>query len=237
MLDIINNPYFIIFFAAIVFSFIYVVFHSETIPAFIFLLLSSLGAIYEAAAMQKVAFLKAIILPLLLIILIFTKFIKKDEKPIAIGAPLLLFMYGTYVIVNSMMHGADINDYRAYFGILLIPVVVAFCPDKEKTVKYLTIAFAIWGAINLFEVVATWSVYGWAKAYSAGDAFHTSHRSIGLMGHSTLMGVYFVIAINAAHVLYYQAKTRFSQILWLGLGIVLLMGLMGTLSRVQLPDG
>jgi O-antigen ligase len=107
-------------------------------------------------------------------------------------------------------------------------VVIALTPQKEQTVRYLTLIIAAWGVVNLFATIAGWAGVGWQYG---GDAVYTSHRAIGFMGHSTTMGLYFLVSLNAIHILYLQEHKPFLRTIWLALGIGVVIGLMGTLSR------
>ena len=229
MLEMLNNSYFVLLMIGLIISLGYLIWRPESVPAFIFLLLSGLGSFYSATSIQRVTLLKAVLLPVLFAVLLFRKFLRSGRLPLS-GFTWVIG-YGALVVASCLINGTNINDYRASLGILLIPLVVALCPKNEKTVSYITIAFAFWGLANLMVVVATWAGLGWAKAYSSGNAIYTSHRAQGLMGHSTLMGIYFVISLNAVHILFFQARTRVMRVALFILGAGLAVGLLGTLSR------
>lgn len=222
----INNPLFILLLAILVGSIIYVILRPEAIPAFLFLLLSALDVfLNDATNIQKVPFLRAVLLPGLMVVLLFRKMQSGEKMPLA--GFVWVMSYATFVIISCLINGADINKYRSGLVILLIPLVVALCPNKEKTVKYLTIAFAVWGLANFLTILATWAGLGWARVLvtDVGDI-----RPCGLMRHSTIMGMYFVISLNAVHVLFFRAGTRFRRLLLLALGACLALGLVATVS-------
>jgi O-antigen ligase len=226
--ELFNNPYFVLLLAILVGALGYVIWRPEAIPAFLFLLLSALGVFFDVANVQRVSLLKAILLPALMAVLLLRKLQSGERMPLS--GFVWVASYGAFVVLSCLINGTDINQYRASLGLLLIPLVVALCPNKEKTVKYLTFAFAFWGLVNLLVVVATWAGLGWARAYVTTDSVNISSRFSGLMGISTMMAIYFVISLNAVHVLFYQADTKFGRLLLLALGAGLALGLVGTVS-------
>jgi len=206
----------------------YVTWRPEAAPTFLFLLLSALWVFYEVTDMQRVAFLKAVLLLVLMVVLLLRKIQSGGKIPLT--GPTWVISYLASVVLSCLINGTDINQYRGSLGILLIPLVVALCPNNEKTVKYLTVAFAFWGLANFLTVVANWAGVGWARAFVTEDLTNVTARAAGLMGHSSLMGMYFVISLNAVHVFFYQAKTKLGRLLLLTLGAGLALGLLGTVS-------
>ncbi len=221
-MELLSNLYFLALFLVLAISFFYVATHLEIIPAFLYLLLSSLGIFLQVAGLPKVAFLKAILLPMLLIVLFISRVNRGQRFPLK-G----LFWIGSYflvVIISTWTNGGDLGLYRSDLTVFLMAAIIALCPQNEKTVKYLTIAIALWGVANLMAAIASWA--GVSSAFTGRGL-----RVIGFMGHSTLMGLYFVVSVNAIHILYLQASKPIVRIVWLGLGIGVVIGLMGTLSR------
>lgn len=228
MLDLINNPYFVLFLTIVIGGLGYVMWRPEAIPAFIFLLLSALWVFYDVANLQRLALLKAVLLSALLVVLLLRKSRSGEGLPLA--GFVWVLSYGAFVVFSCLINGTDINEYRGALGILMIPLVVALCPNNEKTVKYLTIALALWGIANFLAVLANWVGIGWAQAFVTEDQTNITFRAAGLMGHSTVMGMYFVISLNAVQVLYYQAGTRKGRLLLLTIGTSLFLGLVSTVS-------
>ncbi|MGA9755489.1 MAG: O-antigen ligase family protein [Desulfobaccales bacterium] len=230
----INNPYFILLLAVLVAGLSYVILRPEAIPAFLFLLLSGLDVfLIEATNIQQVPLLKAIILPGLMVVLLLRKIQSGEKMPLA--GFVWVISYTAFVIFSCLINGADINKYRSAFSVLLLPLVVALCPNNEKTVKYLTIAFAVWGLANFLTILATLAGLGWARGLVT-DVDLVTIRPHGLERHSTIMGMYFVICLNAVHVLFYQARTRFRHLLLFALGACLAVGLFATISVAALAS-
>jgi O-antigen ligase len=227
-MEILQNPYVLTLVIALAIATAYAMKRPEVIPAFLYLLLASLGAFFQLADVGKIALLKAVLLPILFLVLLFHRLARNWRLPF--GNLVWVGLYAGVMVVSSLASGTQIGEYRAYFGLFLLTVVVAMCPDNEKTVRYLTYTIAIWGLLNLLAVIAEWSGHGWGLAYT-GSAIHTRFRALGLMRQSTDMGIYFAISLNAVHVLYHQALSRTKRLFWLVLGVGLAVGLLGTLSR------
>jgi O-antigen ligase len=228
VLELLNNPYFTVFLALLIIALVFIVWWPEAIPAFLFLLLSGIGLFFLVANVQKVDFLKAFLLPPLLLYLLLRKMQNGDKLPLQ--GIVWITAYAAFVILSCLINRADLNEYRAYFGILMVPLVVALCPNNEKTVKYLTIAFAFWGFVNLLVVLATLAGFGWAQRFITSDETNFFLRFQGLMGLSTHMGIYFAISLSAFQVLYYLAETRMGRLFYFALGVSMALGLIGTVS-------
>lgn len=225
-MELLQNPYFLVLaFVFLATLGLCLVMH-EYIPAFVFILIPGLNALYDLAKLPQLPMLTGVLFPLFFVAVFLSNLKRGREFPLANFA--LLFMYILLVIMSSLMSGTDLNLYRAAIALLTLPFIVALCPDNEKTVKYLTIAIALWGVANLFAVMAEWSGLGWKLSTVNAN---TSRRSMGLMGHSTTMGIYFAVSLSAAHVLVLQAKTKVGRIFWLLFGMGMVVGLIGTLSR------
>lgn len=228
MPELLNNPYFVLFLAVLVGGLGYVIRRPETIPAFLFLLMAAIESFYDLANIEKVSLLKAILLPTLMAVLALRKFRYGERMPRE--GFIWITLYGLFVVFSCVINGTNINQYRASLGILLLPLVMALCPNNEKTVKSLTVAIAFWGLVNLLVAAATFAGLGWAKQFVTSDTTNMAARLQGLMGHSSLMGIYFVISLNAVHVLFYQAKTKLGRRLLLVLGVGMALALVGTVS-------
>lgn len=226
MFELLQHPFFFVLIVVLMVTVSLCLFKQQYIPAVLFIILSGLGGFYEAVDLPQVSMLKAILFPLLLFAVLWRNFRLGNKLPLSNFALLLIYIF--IIISSSLMYGADLNVYRSSLITLLIPVIVALCPNNEKTLKYLLIAIALWGVANLLVAITEWSGVGWKYG---SNAIHTSYRVQGLMGHSTAMGMFFVLSLNAVHVLYIQSKTKFCHIMWFILGIGMLLGLLGTLSR------
>ena len=226
MSDFLNSPLLVTLAAFFITAIICVAARKERIPGFLFLLFASLGAFFAVANIQKIAFLKAFVLIFFFIVLVFSGFLRGVKKPLLNIALLLVFIGA--VLISGFVNSTPFATTRSYIGTMVIAIVIAFCPTNEKTLKLLMVAIAIWGIVNLVAALFQLSGHGWMYK---GDPFHTGFRMEGLMGTSTMMGIYFALALNAMHVLYLSAKKRFWRIVTFALGAGLFLGLMGTLSR------
>jgi O-antigen ligase len=226
MTELLNNPYFVLLVGLLIFGLLYIFIRPESAPAFIFLLFAGMGAFFETTHIQRVSLLKAVILFILFCALIVNKFFRREKIPLVNILLMLLLM--SAIIISSWLNNAGLELTRAYIGTLMVALVIALSPGRETTMKYLIVAMAIWGVVNLGPALSQWAGQGWMYK---SDAIHTGQRTEGLMGTSTMMGIYFVIALNAIHVLYFQAKKRTIRVLLFCVGMGLAIGLLGTLSR------
>lgn len=229
MLDLINNPYFVLLVCLLIVALGFIAYRPESVPAFIFLAFAAMGVVYETTGIEKVAMLKAALLPLFFVFLLLIKVMRRQRFPVT--NLLLVALFIVVVVASSWLNNIDFAVTRPYIGTLLIALVVALSPNNEKTAKYTIVTFALWGGINLLAVLAQLSGLGWAYK---GDVVHTGFRVNGLMSSSTMMGIYFVIALNAVHVLYLRFKTFIMRSLLFCLGAGMAVGLLATLSRASL---
>lgn len=229
MIELLNNPFFILFIFIAVAALVFMIIRQESVPGIIFLSFAAMGVFFETSKIGKIAMFKAVFLPLILLLLIVMKFVKGQRFP-RINL-ILITLFTVMVAFSSWLNNISFDLTRPYLATLLIAFVIALCPNNEKTTRYTLIAFAFWGGINLLATVSQWAGHGWVYK---SDAIHTGFRSQGLMGTSTMMGVYFVIALNAVHVLFYQTKATAMRVLLFCFGIGLAVGLLGTLSRASL---
>jgi len=232
MWDYLQNPGFLAFVVAMTILVAWAMIRSEIIPAFLFFVMSAMGVIYEITGMGQISMLKAVLLVLLTAVLIAGRLRARARLPVGISIVVLLYM-GT-VILSGYLNNVPLTYFRSDMGTLAVAITVSLCPNNEKTLKYLTWTFAIWGIINFGATVAEFAGMGWVPTYQkyrdVGMETRAYHSS-GFMGHPTYMGLYYVIALIAAQILYLVSKTRPIRLLIGAAFIVLVMGLFGTLAR------
>lgn len=224
-----QNPYFLGVALSVAMASLYVLRHNENIPAFIFLLISFIPWLYQLFNIESLPQLRGVLFIMFLLVLVVRKFSKNEGLSLFNNS--LMLLYISAAMFSTAYNGGDVNQYRAYFGLLIIPAVMSLCPANEKTVRHLTIAMALFGAANLVSVLLEWASLGWSQAYSSGLSAASSYRLLGLGGQGTVQGIYLVISLNAVHVLFLQAKSQVHRSMLIALGIGLAVALFGTLSR------
>ena len=224
-MELLNNPYFVLLSVVLFIGLVYVLAHQESIPGFVFLFMAGMGAFFGITGIGKVALLKAILLPILFVVVLFGRL--KDSQRLPLGNLALLLLFMGVTVASAWLNEMSFELVRPYLGTLMVALVVVLCPDKEKTVRYLVVAIALWGLANL--LAAALGGRGWEYQ----DAVHTGDRVVGLMGVSNVLGVYFVIALNAVHVLFFQARSNMVRLLLFAVGLGMAVGLMATLSRAS----
>jgi O-antigen ligase len=229
MIDLLNNPFAVLLAAAFVTVLVFVSIRKEQIPSFIFLLFAALGAFFVLANIRGITFLKAFILFFFIVIMFSAHFFRRQKIP-ALNI-ILVLLFVSAVTISSFLNNTPFESTRSYLGTMIIALVVALSPTKEKTLKYLTVSIAFWGLVNLVAALFQWSGHG--MMYKS-DPIHTGFRIEGLMGTSTMMGIYFVLALNAVQALYFYAKKKIWKVALFALGAGLIVGLLGTLSRAAL---
>lgn len=225
-MELLSNPYFVLLTIFLFIGFGYVLTHQEVIPGFVFLFMAGMGAFFGFSGVGKVALLKAVLLPILFLVVLFGRL--RDNQRLPLGNLALLLLFMGLSVASTWLNDRDFDLVRPYLGTLLVALVVILCPDKEKTLRYLVMTIALWGMANL--LAAALGGRGWVYQ---GDVVHTGDRVIGLMGTSTVLGVYFVIALNAVHVLFFQARSKMARLLLFVAGLGMAVGLMATLSRAS----
>lgn len=229
MWEVIQNPFFAALIVILLIGLGYALSNTINIPAYLFFVMAGMGAYFEISGLQSIAFLKAALVSLLIMALLFNRLRHGQRVPIV-----NLAWVGLLIIVVTMSTWANQGSFepaRAYLGTLMLAVVVALSPTQERTVKNLTWMIALWGGICFVATLFQWAGHGWT--YSS-DAIHTGFRTDGLMGTSTMMGIYYAVSLNATHVLFLQTRRWPIRLILMCLGIALAMGLLGTLTRAAL---
>ena len=152
MWDYLQNPGFLAFVVAMTILVAWAMIRSEIIPAFLFFVMSAMGVIYEITGMGQISMLKAVLLVLLTAVLIAGRLRARARLPVGISIVVLLYM-GT-VILSGYLNNVPLTYFRSDMGTLAVAITVSLCPNNEKTLKYLTWTFAIWGIINFGATVA-----------------------------------------------------------------------------------
>ncbi|TCK19470.1 O-antigen ligase [Thiogranum longum] len=227
MLEHLQNPIFPVFILIIVLMIGYASYRAEILPGFIFFLFASMGAFLQITGIGQIGLFRAFLTPVLVAILVAIRIRERQRLPFFYWSLILLYMFIVYI--SGTLNGIPFANYRGDVGMLLLAMLVSLAPVKESTYRYFMLSVALWGLINMGAVMSGWmglNIFG-----SYGSLFNEGGRAVGLMRHSTMMGIYFAISVIAAQVLFYQAMTRFGKIIWFIAGSLLFLGLLSSLSR------